>query len=1823
MTTLTGHLLARAGRRAARLAGRSRRALAVLVSLLAMAAAPGAGAQGAPSAGAQGAPIPERFATTVSDTDYPGSDLLALPDVTLERCAAACLRDGACAAFTFDQRHGMCFLKGAAAAPVSFVGAVSGVVSEQAPAALERARQAAATITFLTEHDFAAALEQAAGMAQRFFAEGNDEAWLLTQSRGMTAQSEVTYTGAAVTVADSGAAWARYAEALLRLADAVPNRAYERESQAVLAALNAALRLEGRERADALLTLARALERRYRGEAALGAVRLADSLVPGIARDDLRRLREAFGFRVLSHEVDARTAAPRLCVTFSGDLAAATDYDQYVQRDVSGLALEVEGRQLCVSGIAYGESYHLTLRAGLPGADGDTLVSRVPLDVYVRDRAPQVRFPGRAYVLPAVGPRSLPVETVNADHLELALLRVSDRNVVATIRDGTFLRSLGGWEGRRFEEDLAERVWEGEARLESDLNREVTTQLPLAEAGDLAPGVYILRAKVAGADEYESPPALQWFLVSDLGVTTLAGTDGVHVVVQRLSSGEPVEGITVELVARSNRVLGATTTDASGHALFAGALALGAGNAAPALVLVTADDDMAVLSLEEPEFDLSDRGVAGRVAPGPLDVFLATDRGAYRPGETVNLTALVRDNRAAAVPGLPLTLVMLRPDGVEYSRTVSHGEGAGGHVLALPLGAAVPRGAWRLEAYVDVEAPALATTTVLVEDFLPERIDVELALPGGDLVDPAAPPALSVQADYLFGAPGADLAVDGSVTITSTAELPGWAGYSFGRFDERVEPQRRTFPSGLRTDATGAATVPLPLARLALAARPYQATTTVTVIDGSSRPVERTLTRTLRPSATVVGIRPAFDGPLPEGAEAAFDVVLVNPDLTAARGDLTWRVDRVETRYQWYAVDGRWYWEPITDRRRVAEGTAATDAGPVRVSVPVDWGRYELRVVGSGRAPASASLQFSAGWASADTTRETPDLLAVSLDATSYAPGDVARLRVDATEPGVALVAVLTDRVVDLRLVEVAGETTVELPVTDEWGAGAYVTASLIRPSGGAERLPARSLGLAHAAVDPGPHLLAVTLAAPAETRSGGPLAVTLEVPGLPDGAGHATVAAVDVGVLNITGFEAPDPAGHYFGQRRLGVALRDLYGRLIDARQGAIGEVRSGGDAGVETSAGPAPAEELLALFSGPVVVRDGRAEVLFDLPPFGGTVRLMAVVWTDAAVGQAVRDVLVRDPVVIQASLPRFMTPGDESRLHLELTHVTGPAGEARLAVSGHGLAAGPAVVRLAEGGRAVIDLPLAPTELGEHTYRIDLTTPGGVTLTRELRLTVMHTDPETARADRTVLAPGESFTFGADALAGFLPDTARATLSTGLGGAFDVPGLVLNLLEYPYHCTEQIVSSLQPLLLTPAVAARLGLVSEDDVLARVQAGVDRVLTRQDRQGAFGLWGVGGYDLWLDAYVTDFLLRAEAAGAVVPEAALRSALDNLRNGVAVAGSMQDGAAPYAFAFYVLARAGEAVIGDLRYYADTYAAAFDTPLAAAQLAGALALYGEQARADAMFAQAQDLARRGGDVTDWRSDYGTRLRDAAGLLALAAEAGTRAVDLPALVARVAGGGQAALLSPQEAAWALRAAAAVADDARGLELDGEAVTGNVSLRYEGRDRVLTNGGDEEVVVTVTTFGVAAEAPRAGGVGYDVSRTYFTPDGAPADVRSVRVGDRLVVVLDVRPQAGVPQGRLIVDDALPAGLEIDNPDFLTSGDVSAFAWLRLAGAPELAESRADRFLAAIDQRDGTPLRLAYVARAVSPGTFHAAAPLVMDLYRPVNRAVGETSTLVIGQ
>ncbi len=296
------------------------------------------------------------------------------------------------------------------------------------------------------------------------------------------------------------------------------------------------------------------------------------------------------------------------------------------------------------------------------------------------------------------------------------------------------------------------------------------------------------------------------------------------------------------------------------------------------------------------------------------------------------------------------------------------------------------------------------------------------------------------------------------------------------------------------------------------------------------------------------------------------------------------------------------------------------------------------------------------------------------------------------------------------------------------------MTATVIRPMDvAAGQMPARALGLAHAGVDPGARQLAVSIDAPEAADPRGPLEVAVAVEGIAAGeVAHVTLAAVDLGILNLTGFQSPDPSAHYFGQRRLGMELRDVYGRLIDSLNGAMGQVRSGGDAGSQMRLqSPPPTEELLAFFSGPVTVgADGRAVIGFDLPAFNGTVRLMAIAWSPGAVGQAEADVLVRDPVVVSASLPRFMAPGDESRLLLDLTHTSGPAGRMGLDVTADGVAlagAVPSGVTLAEGEAQRLVIPLRADATGDHVIRVALTTPDGRQLVKTLTLPVRANDPE----------------------------------------------------------------------------------------------------------------------------------------------------------------------------------------------------------------------------------------------------------------------------------------------------------------------------------------------------------------------------------------------------------------------------------------------------------------------------------------------------------------
>lgn len=1767
------------------------------------------------------------------DADYFGFDYRTVKEVDLDGCKRACLADSACRAFTYNIRAQWCFLKDGHGELRATPGAVAGRV---VPAGEATAATKPMPLGFLPETMADDARALARDIARERPADGADPATLRERARAAGVSGDARAAAAAWRTAlsaapDDAAAWTGLAAALLATAPADYSERYQLPARAGLAALNAYRQAATTgARADALFLLAAAFERQQVYRPALEAYKAGLTLKDSsAARAAFTRLRAAQGFRILDYSVDAEAASPRICVQFSESLPPGRiDYSDFVTLDGQAApAVEAEDRQVCVSGIRHGQRYAVGLRAGLPSTVGEVLEAPAVLNVYVRDRAPAVRFAGRSFVLPRAGPHGIPLVIVNTPTVEIDLYRIGDRALAQAIVQDRFLGQLDRYSADEIADTLGQRVWRGTLDVQPVINEDVTQSFPVDEAlPTREPGVYVMVARPHGGNSQDwQARATQWFIVSDIGLAALSGADGLHVFARSLASAAPLAGARLALIARNNEVLGAAATDADGHAVFAAGLARGEGGLAPALVTARLDtEDHAFLDLTGPAFDLADRGVGGRPAPQPIDVFAYTERGIYRPGDTVHLVALARDDRAAAVSGLPLTLIFSRPDGVEYRRLVARDAGGGGHAADFVLPAAAMRGTWRVAVHADAGAPALAEIRFLVEDFLPDRVAFELTSEAAVLPRRGTVSA-TVDGRFLYGAPAAGLRLEGEVTVRPADGLEAWPGYHFGLADEEVQPTRMPLADLPVTDGAGRAGFELAAGAVPPGSGPLEAVATVRMREGGGRAVERTLTLPLAANGAMIGLRPRFgDLRIDEGASAVFDVIALDASGARTAGPgLRWQLLRIDRDYQWYRVNGAWSFEPVDYSSRVADGTLDAPADrPGEIAAPVERGRYRLEVSGAGPGAPATSVEFTAGWYVEAAAADTPDNLPVSLDKAAYRPGETARVTFEAPHAGAALVTVMSDRLVAMRTLDVApGSVTAELPVSEAWGAGAYVAVSLYRPTGteGA-RDPVRAIGLAWVRTDMGTRALRLDIEAPEMTRPRRSLDVPVAIAGLAAGeTAHLTLAAVDVGILNVTAFEPPDPEGWYYGQRRLGVDIRDLYGRLIDGARGTPGRVRSGGDISpVELAASP-PREEPVVLFSG-IVAADarGRATVSLDLPAFNGTLRLMAVAWSASAVGHATRDVIVRDPVVVTASHPRFLAPGDTSRLRLDIDNRDGPAGAYALEVAAGGRLAiedGRRMLELAEGARMVLDVAMHANGAGDGEIEIRLAGPDGEESLRTIPLAVRPAQPPVSERRVVALAPGESLTVTSDLLADRVAGSGAVALSVSRAGRLDLPSLVAALDRYPYGCAEQLTSRALPLLYLSEVAAQSGLDDDEDVRQRIRKAIDGVLAYQSAAGGFGLWGPGDGDPWLDAYIGDFLTRARERGFAVPDRAFSRLLDRLQNSLAYAGD-GEAAAETAYALYVLARNRRAAIGDLRYYADARLADFASPLARAQIAAALALYGEPDRAGAAFRAAAAAVSADGAGELARGDFGSRLRDGAAILALASEAGGAPIPTAPLVELVARDFAAQkATSTQENAWLLLAAHALMNGAPlDLAVNGAPVSGDLVRRLAAAllaaaPATVENRGPEPVDAVLTVTGVPATPLPAGGEGFSIARDYYTLDGTPVDLSAVGQNERFVVVIEAEELNEWPS-RLLVVDMLPAGLEIDNPALVDSADIAGLDWLPEKPTPARVEFRDDRFIAALD-RSGTEPRgftLAYVVRAVTPGRYVHPPALIEDMYRP---------------
>lgn len=1177
------------------------------------------------------------------------------------------------------------------------------------------------------------------------------------------------------------------------------------------------------------------------------------------------------------------------------------------------------------------------------------------------DRRPSFNVGSDIALLESGGEALLPVETVNVDALDVSLWRLTPAE-------------MARWLHHRYQQRFSVGPPTSTLRLDTRATQNKTrwTGLDVRQVfGGPRSGLFAARFK-AGFEPRHTPTVLGQ--VTDLAVHSKLGPTSGLVWVTRLSSGEPVARAKITLLDKEGKRMAEARTDADGIARVPGLSTLPTGENDPsyrweapfALAVAELGDEIGVTlstwmdGLSPSAFDMPSAW-EGR-EPVALGLVF-TERGIYRPGDTVHVKGLVRYRRMGELvspkAGTRVELALSDSRGNEVGKKAVEVSPFGTFDGTWEVPKEAPLGTWQIAATTRVDEQTLHYDgSFRVEAYRAPQFQVDVKMRASDVVA-GDPLQATVLARYLFGGAMSDADVKWTATrSTMDYTPPGNEGFAFGSRtwwwdDGNPRPTTEVIGGGeAKVDATGSWIVDMGKAE-APASKTWSYTVEAEVSDVNRQRLANRSSATVHPAAYYVGARQAGTGFAETGKESRIELIATRPDgkrvekapIAVSIKLRSWKSIRKKGAFgQWFTIS-----EP--EETEVATCNVASAATPQACAfIPVSPGMYvyEATVTDpAGRTQTTRDSMYVVGSGWVSWQRNDTDRIDLVADKAVYEPGDTARILVKSPYPEAeALVTVERSGVTSARRVRLSGSaTTLEVPIGEDAIPNVYVGVILVRgrvEEGGLESgedagRPAVRVGYALLRVEKKSRRLSVSLSPDAgEKRPGEKVRVDLQVKDW-QGKGAAgtelTVWAVDEGVLRLTDYQVPDPVEALHPLIGLSVRIGEPLIHLVQRRlYGEKGQTPGGG--GGDGSGGGFRSRFQTTVLFAPSVITDaqGRARVEFEVPDNLTTWRIMAVaVSRDDRFGTGQSEVKVAKPLLALPALPRLARVGDhfEAGVVVHTHRFQAPRVTVTASAEGLKLESEPRkAVELEPGKATEVRFRFVADQAGVATLRFAVEGGGerdGVEQKLPIQLPVtleaVATAGDTRDEAREKLLPPKGVRPDVGGLEITLSSTALAGLDENMR----------QLVEYPYGCLEQEASRLVPFVALRDLAGRFG-VPWDPATVRDWVGADALASRGSTDPdevirktitaieALQLPG-GGYGYWSSspcaspfgsAWAVWALSRAKDVGFAVNEASLARGKAYLGDKVAAGacescgwGCVPPDDATRTFALYVLARAG------------------------------------------------------------------------------------------------------------------------------------------------------------------------------------------------------------------------------------------------------------------------------------------------------------------------------
>lgn len=1492
------------------------------------------------------------------------------------------------------------------------------------------------------------------------------------------------------------------------------------------------------------------------------------------------------------------------------DISKMASYIKIVPKHPMQLSWDYN--ELCLKGLKPSTEYTVTLYKNI--ALGKYLLDKdYTFTQKTLNYKPSLNFPEEGYILPTKGEISIPIESSNLREVSLSLYRINNRNLIRSINRYGLFRAINNYSLKDIEKTNGYLLWKKKFNIgEITLNEEQLTAIPLGGFLEKREaGVYILYAKMLddkGDEIYDYDSKMQWFMISDIGLYTLKSDEGLTVITKTLSSAKPYNNVKLELISKNNEVL-ETVYSKEGEAFFPSTLLDGKkGLQAKAIYAYGKESDFSVLDLSRPAHDLSDRGVAGGEKIGAYGAFIYSNRDIFRPSEKVTFHALLREHLGDAKAGFSVAVKIFDARGEEVY-TKQFISDALGHISdSLNLSASAITGKWRIELYTGAEE-AIGSYSFLVEDFVPPKIKLEIEEKAEELL---------LKSKYLNGEvfPNASIEVN-TIIRKSKMFSAKYNTYYFG--DAKARFSNKYWDTlTFKTDEKGELVISSDIEQKYNTTFPLSAHIEVVLSELGGRPIRKSINKALNNREAYIGIKPLFDNASVDmESKPSFEVIYLKNRLLFAKS-LEYEVIEEQTHWHWRSTTDSWeYYKTYSDAGVIVKGKIeALASEPLGLKLSkLDWGSYRLKIFDDNGTV--SSYRFSSGYEES-STKSSPDRLPVAISKQSYRVGDILKVNIQSKFTGPIMVSIAHHNIVESKTLEAkAGkDLEVSFEVADSWGSSAYVLATAFRSQ--SKKLGAnRAIGVVPFRIEHPEKVLNLRLEHPKKVTSNSIVSVKIISKEARASQTQLTLAGVDEGVLNLTSYKTPNPLEYFFGQQKLGIEIRDIYAQLIETK-GTRGKFNVGAGDMAEVLSKDKSIQnkrKVVALFSDVVAFdENGVAEINLSIPDYQGALGLVAVAWNKKALGATQSSIVVKDTISIEYYMPSFISMGDsletlliidfdkslEAQKYVVDIYTTGGIKLNQESFEANGK------------DKFKESIQISADALEDASFRIEVSQEGKVIASKTFELSVRTPYPSTYVRKIARLEKAETLKPQTLINQSVWDNIHALSLNVSSKALLPISSLENELIDYRGRCAEQTTSRAMPWLFTTQDAQKKAL---------IVSAIERLLTYQNIEGGFGLWQGSQVNMWLSAFVLDFLTRAKEAGYAVPQYTMKKGLDYLENTLNRWSDKSKKQEADVYALYVLARAGRILMSEIKYHTKK-SSLISSSQSWGHLGVTLATIGEKDLAKKMFDRAIQSLNNNSSKGYYYSNYGGTLRNHASLVALMAEAkiDKRWEGLFAELALYTK--KRDYFSTQELSTLLRASLIMNEASKGeLKLLVNDKGYNSKETYTIKVNTLldlpkiTNKSAMSLWYDIS-FKATADAEYYSDKennGFSISKEIYSLDGKKVELNNIAQNDRLVIVIEGKVERYMIENPLI-SDWLPSGFEIENPHLSGINILSTLKWLGKLSKVDNASYRIDRFEVALSQErlEDNRFKVAYIVRAVSRGKSILAPAKIEDMYQPSYRA-----------